>query len=418
MKGEPRAGGRRNIALAPHAGRRAVSTSGPPNQAARLTSLPPLSLYIHVPWCLKKCPYCDFNSHELKNELPEHAYVDALIADLELALPSVWGRRLSSVFIGGGTPSLLSPAVLDRLLSNVRAALPLHPYAEITMEANPGTFEAGKFRAFRDLGINRLSIGVQSFSPAHLAALGRVHSAEEAVRAIEFGQQTFENFNLDLMYALPRQTRQEAVADIETALSLGPPHVSAYHLTLEPNTLFHRYPPPLPDHDLAADMQEDIEERLVAAGYRHYETSAFGKPGYEARHNLNYWEFGDYLGVGAGAHSKISFPDRIVRESRQKQPRDYMESVRGGKHIVERREISDAERSFEFMMNALRLIDGFPTALFSERTGLPITAIARELETAEQRGLLARDHTRMRPTLAGQRFLNDLLQIFLKEVSV
>jgi putative oxygen-independent coproporphyrinogen III oxidase len=383
--------------------------------ASHLTELPPLALYVHIPWCLKKCPYCDFNSHELKDELPEAAYIDAVLGDLEQALPAVWGRRLASVFIGGGTPSLFSPAAIERLLSGIRAALPLNPYTEVTLEANPGTFEADKFRVFRDLGINRLSLGVQSFNPEHLAALGRVHTSDEAKRAIEFAAKNFDNFNLDLMYALPRQTLAQALADIDTALGYTPPHLSAYHLTLEPNTLFHRYPPPLPDDDLAADMQEAIEEKLSAAGYGHYETSAFARPGREARHNVNYWEFGDYLGIGAGAHSKISFPDRIVRELRHKQPRAYMESVAAGAHIIERHEVDDASRPFEFMMNALRLTGGFPTALFAERTGLPITAIARELAVAEERGLLERDHVTTRPTLRGQRFLNDLLQIFLED---
>jgi oxygen-independent coproporphyrinogen-3 oxidase len=386
-----------------------------PPRMARLVSLPPLSLYVHVPWCLKKCPYCDFNSHELRGKLPESAYVNALLADLEQALPGVWGRRLSSVFIGGGTPSLLSPVALDRLLSGVRAALPLSPYAEITLEANPGTFEADKFRAFRDIGINRLSIGVQSFNPAHLAALGRVHSADEARRAIEFAQRTFDNFNLDLMYALPSQTFEDAMGDLETALGFAPPHLSAYHLTLEPNTLFHRYPPALPDDDLAADMQEAIEKRLAGAGYRHYETSAFGKPGHEARHNLNYWEFGDYLGIGAGAHSKLSFPDRIIRELRHKQPRAYIEQVATGSQVPERKEVHDGERAFEFMMNALRLVDGFAVPLFAERTGLPLAAVVRELDEAERRGLVERDHLRIRPTLRGRRFLNELLQIFLAD---
>jgi putative oxygen-independent coproporphyrinogen III oxidase len=402
----PAKGGQNGMRIAP-------TSSG--SSAARLDVLPPLSLYIHVPWCLKKCPYCDFNSHELKNELPEAAYVDALLLDLEQALPSIWGRRLATVFIGGGTPSLLSPVQLGRLLSGVRATLPLNPYAEVTLEANPGTFEADKFHAFRELGVNRLSLGVQSFNPAHLAALGRVHSSEEARNAIAFAQKNFDNFNLDLMYALPKQTLAQALEDIEVALSYAPPHLSAYHLTLEPNTLFHRYPPPLPDDDLAADMQEAIEKKLAHAGYGRYETSAFARPGRQARHNMNYWEFGDYLGIGAGAHSKISFPDRIVREMRQKQPRGYMESVAGGTHILERHEVNNRERPFEFMMNALRLIDGFANSLFTERTGLPVTVIARELEAAEERGLIARDHLTTRPTLAGQRFLNDLLQIFLKE---
>jgi oxygen-independent coproporphyrinogen-3 oxidase len=394
------------IRLTPHASRLTP-------HASRLAALPPLSLYIHIPWCLKKCPYCDFNSHELKNDLPEAAYVDALLADLEQALPQIWGRRLATVFIGGGTPSLFSADAMGRLLSGVRAALPLHPYAELTMEANPGTFETAKFQAFRDLGINRLSLGVQSFDPAKLAALGRVHSADDARRAVEFAQRSFDNFNLDLMYALPQQTFAEACADIDIALAYAPPHLSAYHLTLEPNTLFHRYPPALPDDDIAADMQEAIEERLAKAGYVHYETSAFSRPGCAARHNMNYWEFGDYLGIGAGAHSKISFPDRIVRELRHKQPRAYMENVTGGTHIFEHHEVGDAERPFEFMMNTLRLIDGFPVALFTERTGLPITVLARELEEAEKRGFIERDHLRIKPTLTGQRFLNDLLQIFL-----
>jgi putative oxygen-independent coproporphyrinogen III oxidase len=382
--------------------------------ASVLKVLPPLSLYIHVPWCLKKCPYCDFNSHELKSELPEFAYVEALLADLEQALPQIWGRRIASVFIGGGTPSLFSAAAMERLLSGVRAALPLHPYAEVTLEANPGTFESAKFRSFRDLGINRLSLGVQSFNAEKLAALGRVHTSDEARRAIEFAQSTFDNFNLDLMYALPGQSLEQACADIDAAISYVPPHVSAYHLTLEPNTLFHRHPPPLPGDDLAADMQEAIEQRLREAGFDHYETSAFGRPGHAARHNLNYWEFGDYLGIGAGAHSKISCPDRIVREMRHKQPRAYMENAAAGTHIQQRHDVYDDERPFEFMMNALRLTDGFPIAMFAERTGLPITAIAHELDTAEQRGLIERDHLRVRPTLTGQRFLNDLLQIFLK----
>jgi oxygen-independent coproporphyrinogen-3 oxidase len=384
-------------------------------RASPLAALPPLSLYIHVPWCLKKCPYCDFNSHELKNELPEGEYVDALLADLESALPGIWGRRIVSVFIGGGTPSLLSAFAMERLLSGVRATLPLHPYAEVTLEANPGTFEAGKFQAFRELGINRLSLGVQSFDPAKLAVLGRVHSADEARSAIAFARRSFDNFNIDLMYALPGQSLDEAISDIDTAISCAGPHVSAYHLTLEPNTLFHRHPPPLPDDDLAADMQEAIEQRLAAAGYAHYETSAFCKPGHQARHNVNYWEFGDYLGIGAGAHSKISFPDRILREMRHKQPRAYMEQVAAGTPLQSRHEVADRERPFEFMMNTLRLTDGFPLQLFTERTGLPITVIARELALAEKKGLLTRDHVHVRPTLHGQRFLNDLLQIFLQE---
>jgi oxygen-independent coproporphyrinogen-3 oxidase len=415
MKTAPASGGTSHpIVLTPRASRVHASQT---SHASQLAVLPPLSLYVHVPWCLKKCPYCDFNSHEIKGELPESAYIDALLADLEQALPGVWGRRIATVFIGGGTPSLLSAAAMERLLSGIRATLPLHPYAEVTLEANPGTFESAKFQAFRDLGINRLSVGVQSFDPEKLAALGRVHTADEATQAIAFAQRAFDNFNIDLMYALPEQTLEQALADIDTALGYAPPHLSAYHLTLEPNTLFHRHPPPLPDDDSSADMQDAIEQRLAEAGYEHYETSAFGKPGHTARHNVNYWEFGDYLGIGAGAHSKISFPDRIIREMRHKQPRAYMENVVTGAHILQRHEVGDRQRPFEFMMNALRLTTGFPIALFTERTGLPVTAIARELETAEQRGLIERDHLRMGPTLAGQRFLNDLLQIFLQEPS-
>jgi oxygen-independent coproporphyrinogen-3 oxidase len=379
----------------------------------RFTALPPLSLYVHVPWCLRKCPYCDFNSHELRGELQEREYVEALLADLEQSLPLVWGRPVYSIFIGGGTPSLLTPEALDALLSGVRARLPLAIDAEITLEANPGTFEAGRFRGFRAAAVSRLSIGVQSFDPRHLTALGRVHDAAQARAALDCAREAYENWNVDLMYGLPGQTLDEARADIETALSWRPPHLSVYHLTLEPNTYFHRYPPQLPDDDAAAAMQEMIEDALAAGGYDHYETSAYAQPGRRSRHNLNYWTFGDYLGIGAGAHSKISFPRRIVRAMRYRQPREYQERVRAGDAVHERHEVERADLGFEFMMNALRLTAGVPVSLYAERTGRPITDIARELAEAERRGLLERDHARLAPTALGRRFLNDLLQIFL-----
>jgi len=378
-----------------------------------LAALPPLSLYVHIPWCVRKCPYCDFNSHEAKGEIPEREYVASLIADLELALPQVWGRPIYTVFFGGGTPSLLSARALDELLSAIRARLPLAPDAEITLEANPGTFEAQKFADFRAAGVNRLSIGIQSFDPAHLKALGRIHDGAQARAAIEIAQASFDNFNLDLMYALPGQTVEQVLADIEAAIGFGPRHVSAYHLTIEPNTYFYRHPPQVPDQDVAADMQEAIEARLASAGYRHYETSAFARPGREARHNLNYWTFGDYLGIGAGAHSKLSFADRILRQMRVKHPRDYLEKMAAGVPVQQEQRLAAEELPFEFMMNALRLIDGFELRLFTERTGVPVHTLRKPLETAERSGLIERDHVRVRPTLRGQRFLNDLLQIFL-----
>jgi oxygen-independent coproporphyrinogen-3 oxidase len=380
---------------------------------ARLTQLPPLSLYVHIPWCLRKCPYCDFNSHEKRGDLPEDAYIDALVADLEGTLPQVWGRRLHTIFIGGGTPSLFAPASIERLVTAIRTRLPVPPDAEITLEANPGTFEIERFRGFRAAGVNRLSIGVQSFDAQKLAAIGRVHGPDEARQAIEAALGLFDTVNIDLMYALPSQTLEEALADVDEAIARGVPHVSAYHLTLEPDTHFHRYPPPLPEADLAADMQEAIEARLAAAGYAHYETSAFAREGHRARHNLNYWTFGDYLGIGAGAHAKVSFPDRIVRETRIRKPQGYINGAMAGEARLETREVAASELPFEFMLNALRLVEGFPVALFAERTGLPITTIERELAAAEEQGFIARDHQWIRPTERGQRFLNDLLEPFL-----
>jgi putative oxygen-independent coproporphyrinogen III oxidase len=379
----------------------------------RLGVLPPLALYVHIPWCVKKCPYCDFNSHQARGDVPERAYVEALITDLELALPDVWGRRVHSVFLGGGTPSLFSAAAIETLISAFRARLQLAADCEITLEANPGTFEAEKFRGYREAGVNRLSIGIQSFNPGHLKALGRIHDDGEARRAIEIAQNHFDNINLDLMYALPQQTPEEARADVEAALEAGTEHLSFYHLTLEPNTLFYRHPPALPDDDAAASMQDAIAQALAADGYVHYETSAWAKPGRECRHNLNYWRFGDYLGIGAGAHGKLSFRDRIARTVRWKQPKEYLDRVAKGRPMQESREVERADLAFEFMMNALRLPEGFPVSLFAERTGLQIALAEKPLREAEARGLIVRDHERIRPTELGQRFLNDLLQLFL-----
>jgi oxygen-independent coproporphyrinogen-3 oxidase len=383
--------------------------------ALNLTALPPLSLYIHWPWCVRKCPYCDFNSHESNGPIPEQAYLDALRADLEQSLPLIWGRKIHTVFIGGGTPSLMSAAGLDRLMSDLRTLLPLDLDAEITMEANPGTFEADKFKAFRASGINRLSIGIQSFNGAHLQALGRIHDANEAIKAVEIAHANFDNFNLDLMYALPGQTLAQAQADIDTALRFAPPHLSLYHLTMEPNTVFAKYPPVLPSDDESADIQDMIAERTAAAGYGHYEVSAYAKPGHRARHNLNYWLFGDYLGIGAGAHSKLSFPHRVLRQARYKQPASFMEAAAKGNAVAEEREIGRAELGFEFMLNTLRLTEGFDPNLFGERTGMPINAIEKPLNEAEAKGLIYRDFRVIRPTELGQRFLNDLQEIFLTE---
>jgi len=380
-----------------------------------LTALPPLSLYIHFPWCVRKCPYCDFNSHEAKGELPEQEYLDAVRLDLEQSLPLIWGRKIHTVFIGGGTPSLMSAAGLDRLISSVRTLLPLEINAEITMEANPGTFEIEKFRHYRDSGVNRLSIGIQSFNADHLKSLGRIHDEREALRAVEIAHATFDNFNLDLMYALPSQSLAQAEHDLKTALAFAPPHLSLYHLTMEPNTVFAKYPPALPDDDASADMQDMIAERMAAAGFDHYEVSAYAQPGRRARHNLNYWNFGDYLGIGAGAHSKISFPHRILRQARFKQPASFMEAAKRGNPVQEEHEIARADMGFEFMLNTLRLTGGFDPNLFNERTGMSITAIGKALDAAEAKGLLYRDFKLIRPTELGQRFLNDLQEMFLGE---
>ncbi len=378
-----------------------------------LASPPPLSLYIHIPWCVRKCPYCDFNSHEARNGVPEAEYVAALVKDLETALPLVWGRKVVSVFFGGGTPSLLSARAVDDILTAARTLLPLEPLAEITLEANPGTVEAGKFSDFRAAGVNRLSLGIQSYNPRHLKLLGRIHDGDEARRAVELAQRHFDNINLDLMYALPEQTMAEMLADIRSAIGFAPQHLSAYHLTMEPNTPFYLNPPSLPDDDTAAEMQLALEAELAGAGYEHYETSAFAQPGRRCKHNLNYWLFGDYLGIGAGAHGKLSQQDRVIRQMRHKQPKAYLESVLKGSPVQEQHPIAADELAFEFMMNALRLTQGFPLALFQERTGLPLAAVSTLMDEAERRGLIERDMVQMRPTELGQRFLNELLQVFL-----
>jgi len=384
--------------------------------ALNLTALPPLALYVHLPWCLQKCPYCDFNSHEAPNGVAAEArYLDALRADLEAALPLVWGRRVVSVFIGGGTPSLFSPEGIARLLEDVRARLPLEPGCEITLEANPGTFERERFRAFREAGVTRLSIGVQSFDDDKLRVLGRVHDRAQAVAAIEEAQRAFETFNLDLMYALPGQDVAACERDLRQALAFEPPHLSVYHLTLEPNTRFAVQPPAgLPDDDLAFEMMDRITALTGGSGLQRYEVSAYARPGHRCVHNLNYWHFGDYLGIGAGAHGKLSFAHRILRQTRWREPQAYMDKALAGAAVSNEHEVAAGDLPFEFMLNALRLKEGFELARYAERTGLPLTTIARGLEAAEARGLLARDLQRAWPTERGFDFLSDLQALFLK----
>jgi len=381
----------------------------------RIETPPPLSLYVHLPWCIQKCPYCDFNSHELRGDLPEARYIQTLVADLESALPEIWGRRIRAVFFGGGTPSLLSERGMDECLNAIRALLPLSPDAEITLEANPGTFEGARFGAYRRSGINRLSIGIQSFHDPHLKALGRIHDADAARRAVEIAARHFDNFNLDLMYGLPDQTLDQSLADVDVALTFRPPHLSCYQLTLEPNTPFHHTPPALPDHDLVAQMGDLIGERLSQEGFDHYETSAFARPGFRCAHNLNYWTFGDYLGIGAGAHSKLSFQNKIVRQMRHKHPEAYMKAMAQGNAIQETQEVTAEAVPFEFMMNALRLCDGVPATLYEARTGVSLLPIVPTLDKVEALGLITRDWQQIRPTLRGQQFLNELLQYFLPE---
>ena len=382
-----------------------------------LAGLPPLSLYVHLPWCLKKCPYCDFNSHErtAQGALPEARYLDALRCDLEAALPFIWGRRVHSVFIGGGTPSLFAPESIEQLIGDIRARLPVEPGAEITLEANPGTFERDRFRAFRTAGVTRLSIGVQSFDDTKLGAIGRIHDAAQARAAVQEAAAAFDTFNIDMMYALPGQTLAELSADLEQALALRPAHLSIYHLSIEPNTVFGKYPPVLPGHDLACDMLDHIVERCEAAGLQRYEVSAFARAGHTCAHNLNYWNFGDYLGIGAGAHSKLSYPHRVVRQVRQREPERYMTRALAGNAIASEEEVARRQLPFEFMLGALRLRKGFDMARFSERTGLPVSAAQAALEQAQANGWIEQAPTWVQPTARGFDFLNDLQSLFLAD---
>ncbi len=380
-----------------------------------LAALPSLSLYVHLPWCLRKCPYCDFNSHEQPGAVPEARYLDALRADLEAALPFVWGRRVVSIFIGGGTPSLFSPESIDRLLTDVRARLPLEPACEVTLEANPGTFERQRFRAYRQAGVTRLSVGVQSFDDARLRALGRVHDASQARAALEEASRAFDTFNIDLMYALPGQTPGDLGEELRQALAFEPPHLSIYHLTIEPNTFFAKHPPTaLPDDDTASAMLDLIVDRTGAAGLERYEVSAFARAGHRCVHNLNYWQFGDYLGIGAGAHSKLSFPHRVIRQVRYRDPAKYMAQAFSQAAVAQDEEVSREQLPFEFMLNALRLREGFEMARFTERTGLPLSAIDKPLQQAQSGGLIESDWQSVRPTARGFDFLSDLQALFLK----
>jgi len=387
----------------------------------QLNALPPLSLYVHLPWCLKKCPYCDFNSHEFRSgddaASTQDAYINALFADLEASLPLIWGRSIQTVFLGGGTPSLFDPEAIDRLVGGIRARVRLAPDAEITMEANPGTFEKDRFKAFRQAGITRLSIGVQSFDNAHLKALGRVHDRDQALAAVTEAAQVFDTFNLDLMYALPGQTLAGLTQDIQTALAFAPPHISIYHLTIEPNTVFAKFPPTLPEDDLAYEMMDRITELTSAQGLSRYEVSAYAKPGHPCAHNLNYWQFGDYLGIGAGAHSKLSFAHRVVRQVRYREPALYMQQAMKGEPVTQNTEVSRQDLPFEYMLNALRLREGFVLGDFVDRTGLAMTSIQKGLQEAERLGLIERDLHRVWPTERGFDFLSDLQALFLSEAA-
>ncbi|MFZ1387938.1 MAG: radical SAM family heme chaperone HemW [Thiolinea sp.] len=377
----------------------------------------PLALYIHIPWCIRKCPYCDFNSHNAPNNLPEKQYIQALLNDLAQELPSIWGRRLESIFIGGGTPSLFSAESMDELISGIRALLPFRPNLEITLEANPGTFEQEKFKGFREAGINRLSVGIQSFNPQHLQALGRVHNQAEALKAAEVARYAgFDNFNLDLMFGLPQQNLEQAVADLQQAIDLQPTHLSWYQLTLEPNTLFYKHPPVLPDDDLLVDMQYAGQALLQQAGYAQYEVSAYAQPERECRHNLNYWQFGDYLGIGAGAHGKITDHfGQVTRHQKYRQPAQYLQQTELGQARSETQTLTAADLKFEFMLNALRLKSGFDLELFTKRTGLSSETLQEPLALAEQKGWLVIDQNHIQTTELGWQFLNTVIQLFLND---
>ena len=380
----------------------------------QLAALPPLSLYVHLPWCLKKCPYCDFNSHEVRAaEMPGQRYLDALLADLEAALPLIWNRTVHSIFIGGGTPSLFSPEAIDRLLGGIRSRLRLRPDCEVTLEANPGTFEKERFKAYRGAGVNRLSVGVQSFNDDFLKSLGRVHDRAQALAAVEEAALAFDTFNLDIMYALPGQTLTDLKLDVATALALASPHISIYQLTIEPNTYFAKFAPDLPGEDAAYDMLDLITDMTGVAGLKRYEVSAYARAGHRCFHNLNYWQFGDYLGLGAGAHSKLSFAHRVVRQVRFREPGQYMKNALAGNCLAQEAQVSVADLPFEFMLNALRLKDGFALQLFYERTGLGLTSIQSALDQAERQGLIERDLGHVKPSTRGFDFLNDLQSLFL-----
>ncbi len=382
-----------------------------------LVALPPLSLYVHVPWCVRKCPYCDFNSHERTEGPPEEDYLAALTADLEQAVPSVWGRTVSTVFIGGGTPSLLSAGTVDRMMALFRACLNLEPDAEVTLEANPGTAEADRFEGYAQAGVNRISLGIQSFDDRALRALGRIHDGAQARRAIDMAQRAVERVNLDLMYALPGQTLEDCERDLREAMSYGTGHLSLYHLTMEPNTVFAKYPPKVPDDDTSAAMQERIAELTADGGWERYEVSAYARPGQACRHNLNYWRFGDYLGIGPGAHSKLSFQDRILRQARSRMPDSWMRQAlaRDGSHVAEERVLGSRDLGFEFMLNVLRLKDGVEGGLFIEHTGLSLMSMLPAMRRAVERGLLEPGLERIRATPMGWRFLNELQMEFLEE---
>ena len=384
------------------------------------TELPPLSLYVHIPWCLKKCPYCDFNSHEQKGELPEDAYINALLDDLAAEIPDVWGRTVSSVFIGGGTPSLFSSQAIDKLMSGIRALTGLAPSAEVTLEANPGTFEQDRFSAYRAAGINRLSIGIQSFNDAALTQLGRVHSSAEAVRAVDIAKQAgFDEINLDIMFGLPGQSTSAALDDLQQALELDTSHLSCYELTLEPNTLFAKYPPPLPAHDEKSDMQDAIIKRLAKHGFERYEISAYARTGSRCQHNINYWQFGDYLGIGAGAHGKISFANdgKILRRWKHKHPTRYLAAETQHERIGDETEIAVEDTGLEFMMNALRLIEGFPLPLFHAHTGVSIDPWHTAINTALEKGWMSQNGLQLHPTELGTNWLNELLELFLTDTN-